>query len=218
VIARALALALAAGLVLAAIAAADVNDPKTKISKADQAAAAAAVLRFGDLGPAWTGGAETPNSIKIPKCPANQPHYSDLTLTGHAESGLSLATQGVDVDTDAEVFESKAQVSKLVSRVITPALGGCLRYDLVNSIGRTATVGLMTKEKVPAVGDHVGLFRLALSLESGGKTVHVLSDYLFLSSGRTQFFVNIVAPANVASELPALESHIAKTLALRGSK
>jgi hypothetical protein len=66
------------------------------------------------------------------------------------------------------------------------------------------------------VGDHVGLFRLSLTLKSGGKTVRVLSDYLFLSNGRTQFFVNIVAPANVESELPALESHIAKTLALRG--
>ncbi len=176
------------------------------------------MLRAGDLGPAWTGGPETPKSVKIPICPANQPRYSDLTITGHAESGLSLATQGVDVDTDAEVFKSKAQVSKLFSRVVTPALGGCLRYDLVNSIGRTATVGLMTKEPVPAVGDHVGLFRLDLTLKSGGKTVHVLSDYLFLSSGRTQFFVNIVAPANVASELPALESHIAKMLALRGSK
>ncbi len=217
-IARALVLTLAACLILAAIAVADVNDPKTKLTKADQAAAAAAVLRLSDLGPAWTGGAETPNSVKIPICPANQPHYSDLTLTGHAESGLTLASQGVDIDTDVELFKSKAQVSKLVSRIVTPALGGCLRYDLVNSIGRAATVGLMTKQKVPAVGDHVGLFRLALSLKSGGKTVHVLSDYLFLSSGRTQFFVNIVAPENVSSELPGLESRIAKMLALRGSK
>ncbi len=217
-IVRALAIGLAAGLVFAAIAAADVNDPRTKLTKAGQASAAAAVLRVGDLGPAWTGGPETPNSVKIPICPANQAHNGDLTLTGHAESGLTLATQGVDIDTDVELFESKAQVSKLVSRIVTPALGGCLRYDLVNSIGRAATVGLMTKEHVPAVGDHVGLFRLALSLKSGGKTVHVLSDYLFLSSGRTQFFVNIVAPVNVASELPGLESRIAKTLALRGSK
>jgi hypothetical protein len=216
VIARSLVVALATALVFAAIAAADVSDPKTRISTADQAAAAAAVLRLGDLGPAWTGGAETPKSIKIPICPANQPSYRDLTITGHAESGLTLAGQGVDVDTDAEIFKSKAQVSKLVSRVITPALGGCLRYDLVNSIGRAATIGLMTKEHAPAVGDHIGLFRLDLALKSGGKTVHVLSDYLFLSSGRTQFFVNIVAPENVANELPALERRIANTLALRG--
>jgi hypothetical protein len=214
---RALLAAVVAGLAVTAIAAADVNDPKTRITKADQAHAAAAVLRLSDLGAAWTGGPEKPNSVKIPVCPSNQPHYNDLTITGHAESGFALDTQGVDIDTDVEVFKSKAQVSKLISRVITPALGGCLRYDLVNSIGRSATVGLMTKQPVPAVGDRVGLFRLSLSLKSGGKTVKVLSDYLFLSNGRIQFFVNIVAPANVEDELPALESRIAKTLALRGT-
>ena len=54
--------------------AADSTDPKVKITKADQARAAAAVLRFSDLGPAWSGRAEKPKSLKIPICPANQPN------------------------------------------------------------------------------------------------------------------------------------------------
>ncbi len=213
---RPVLVALVAVLVVTASAAADANDPKTKIAKADQAHAAAATLRFSDLGPAWSGGAETPNSLKIPLCPANPPNYSALTITGHAESGLSLATEGVDVDTDVEVFKSKAQVAALVSKMLGPALGSCLRYDLVNSIGKAAAVGAMTKEPVAKVGDSASLYRLSLSLKSGGKTVHVLSDYLFLSSGRTQFFVNVVAPASVAGQLAGLENNIAKTLAARG--
>ena len=216
---RALAIGARRGLVFAAIAAADVNDPKTKLTKADQAAAAAAVLRLGDLGPAWTGGPETPNSIKIPICPANQPRYGDLTLTGHAESGLTLAAQGVDVDTDAELFKSKAQVSKLVSRVDHP---GARRLPALRprELDRQGRDGRADDEgaRRPLSAIMSGSSGSHLTLKSGGKTVHVLSDYLFLSSGRTQFFVNIVAPVNVANELPALESRIAKTLALRGRK
>ena len=93
------------------------------------------MLRFTDLGPAWSGGAEKPTSLKIPICPANQPNNSDLTITGHAESVLTLESAGLQVDTDVVVFKTPTQVTKLVERILQPTLADCLEYDLLKSVG-----------------------------------------------------------------------------------
>src|SRR6266540_561802 len=78
-----LAVSLAA-VVVASAAARDPWDPHLKFTKADQAAAKAAVLRQDDLGQGWTGGPQGSPSFKAPTCPAQRPNDGDLTLTGHA--------------------------------------------------------------------------------------------------------------------------------------
>jgi hypothetical protein len=205
---------LATGLVVAALAAAaDSTDPKTKTTKAGQAAANAAVLKVTDLGPAWSGGAEKPVSLKIPICPGNQPNDSDLTITGHAESVFTLESSGLQIDSDALVFKTPAQVTKLVARTMGKALMGCLEYNLVKSLGTSADVQKATQLRVAKAGDHVLLYRVPLKVKSGTQTVRVYNDFLFLSKGRTQLFVSLVAPSSLDDQLPALENRIAKTLA-----
>ena len=113
---RAVAVALASALALAAAAAAAAPDPKVHLTKADQAIAKASLLRFSDLGAAWSGGAVKPQSLKIPLCPADQPNDSDLVITGHAESTLALASQGLQVDADVEILQTARQVETLASR------------------------------------------------------------------------------------------------------
>ena len=212
---RLLAVAGAALVVASAALAADSTDPKIKLSKADQALAAKLVLRFTDLGAAWSGGAEKPSSLKIPVCPSNQPNDSDLTITGHAESRLNLQTAATQVDTDVLIFKSAKQVAKLVSRVIeSPSISDCLRYDLIKSVGgQGVTIVGVSQVPVAKAGDHSALYRVTLSVKSGSKTVPVFSDFLYVSQGRAQYFVNIVAPGAIRSELPALENRIAKRLA-----
>jgi hypothetical protein len=215
---RALGAVVAAALLVAASAvAADSTDPKIRLSKADQAMASKLVLRFTDLGPAWSGGAEKPRSLKIPVCPSNQPNDSDLTVTGHAESGLNLTSAATQVDTDVLIFKSAKQVGKLVSRVIeSPSLGDCLRYDLIKSVGaQGVTIVGVSQVPVAKAGDHSALFRVTLSVKSGSKTVPVYSDFLYVSKGRAQYFVNIVAPASIKTELPSLENGIAEKLAAK---
>jgi hypothetical protein len=215
---RALGAVVAAALLVAASAvAADSTDPKIRLSKADQAMASKLVLRFTDLGPAWSGGAEKPTSLKIPVCPSNQPNDSDLTVTGHAESGLNLTSAATQVDTDVLIFKSAKQVGKLVSRVIeSPSLGDCLRYDLIKSVGaQGVTIVGVSQVPVAKAGDHSALFRVTLSVKSGSKTVPVYSDFLYVSKGRAQYFVNIVAPGSIKTELPSLENGIAKKLAAK---
>jgi hypothetical protein len=214
---RLLAAAAAALVVTSAALAADSTDPKIKLTKADQALAAKLVLRFTDLGAAWSGGAEKPSSLKIPVCPSNQPNNSDLTVTGHAESGLNLQTAATQIDTDVLIFKSAKQVAKLVSRVIdSPSVSDCLRYDLIKSVGgQGVTIVGVSRVPVAKAGDHSVLYRVTLSVKSGSKTVPVFSDFLYLSEGRAQYFVNIVAPGAIKSELPSLENRIAKRLAAK---
>jgi hypothetical protein len=213
--------ALAAALLVAAVAAAaDSTDPKVKLTKADQALAAKLVLRTTDLGPAWAGGAEKPTSLKIPICPSNQPNNSDLIVTGHAESGLNLQTAATQVDTDVLIFKNAKQAAKLVKRVLeSPAIGDCLRYDLLKSVGgQGVTIVGVSRVKVAKAGDHSALFRVTLSVKSGSTTVPVYSDFLYVSQGRAQYFVNIVAPGAIKSELPSLENGIAKKLAAKAKR
>jgi hypothetical protein len=212
---RALLLAGLAALAATAAAAADSTDPRTKITKTDQAHATASLLRFSDLGPAWSGAGETPSTLKIPVCPGDQPNNSDLTLTGHAESYLELKSAGLQIDTDVEIFKSARQVNALFKRMVTPLLSACLKYDLLKSLGASsASVGSVTLLRLQRVGAHSSDYRV--SVKYGGHPV--VSDYIFVSQGRTQFFVNVVAPGPLTSQLLALEDRIAATLAGRAVK
>jgi opacity protein-like surface antigen len=210
-----LLLAALAALVGAAVAAADATDPKTKITQADQVHATASLLKFSDLGPAWSGAGETPVSLKIPVCPGDQANNSDLTLTGHAESYLELKSEGLQIDTDVEIFKSAGEVNTLFKRMVTPLLSACLKYDLLKSLGTAgATIGNVTLLKLQKAGAHSSDYRV--SLKYSGHPV--VSDYIFVSQGRTQFFVNVVAPGPLTSQLLALEDRIAATLAARAVK
>ena len=44
----------------------------------------------------------------------------------------------------------------------------------------------------------------------------VYSDFLYVSKGRTHYFVNVVAPGATKTQLPSLENGIAKLLAAQG--
>jgi hypothetical protein len=213
-----LAACLAALVVAAAATAADSTDPKVKLTKADQRIAAASVLRFSDLGAAWTGGATKPQNLKIPVCPANQPNNSDVVITGHAESLLSLQSEGIQVDSDVLVLKTAKQADTLLTRMLKPTLGQCLAYDLQKSgvLGPGYSLGTITQLPAPRVGDNATILRVPVTVESGGRKVAVYADYIFVTKGRTQFFVNLIAPSNLGSGLTGLESHIAKTLAARG--
>ena len=161
-----------------------------KISTADQEVAAASVLRFTDLGAAWSGGPRS-RRPQDPGVPSNQPNNTDLTITGHAESLLQLESQGLQVDTDVLVFKNAAQAKKLVERMLKPTLGECLVYDLEKSGGSArATRSALQQLPAPKVADNATIFRVPVNVKSGGQKVAVFSDYIFVSQGRTQFFVN----------------------------
>jgi len=216
---RAICAALAVSLVAAAAAAADPLDPKTKIVAADQAAAVAALLTRADLGSGWAGGEITPTSLKAPRCPALQPSFHDLTLTGHAEASFSLASAGWQIDSDVTILKTAQQVATQYKRLLQPSLGTCIRYDIEKSTGATSSIhlGSTRRLKFPKFAGATvsALYRVPITVGSGKGASVVYDDTMFLSKSRTQFWLNFVAPSSDEVTLELREQEIAKTLLKR---
>jgi hypothetical protein len=205
-----------AAIAVPAAAAKDPWDPNTKIRPADQAAAARVVVTRDDLGAGWTGGARKPTSFKAPTCPAQRPNDGDLTITGHAESLLTNGNGGIQIDTDVEVFPTEKQAQARFTRFLQPKLFNCLRYDLAKSVGGTGMTFLKTSRlEFAKVADRTAAFRVPVAVKVSGKTVTVDSDYLFLGVGRSQVYVNVIAPSVQEAQLPQFELRLAKLLVKR---
>jgi hypothetical protein len=204
-------------LCFAGSALADPLDPKEQFTRKDQARAAAVVLTRTDLGPAWTGGARKPTSFKAPRCPAYSPNQHDLVVTGHAESLFRNGTGGIQVDSDAEVFRSEKQARTRFARILQPKLGACLRYDLLKGIPRGSGIIILQAKRLQfaQVAPRTALYRVPLLAKTGKQTATVYSDFLFLNSGRTQVYMNVIANASLETQLKAFELRLAKAVAKR---
>jgi hypothetical protein len=213
---RAIVLAIVAGLALASAALADPLDPKVKLSPADQKRAKAAVLVQADLGPGWVGGTSaTPSSLKAPVCPSLRPDYSKLTLTGHAESVFNNGNGGFQVVSDVEVWKTKAQAEQHLNALLQPKLPTCIKYSLLKSLGGDPQYVLLPvqRQKIANLGDVTVHYRLPVGIKS--KQVAVFSDYIFMRKGRTEIYLNVVAPAANEKQLTAFGTRIARALIKR---
>lgn len=207
------AAALLAGVLAGVASGRDPWDPRTTIRKADQTKAAATVLTKDDLGGGWAGGARKPTSFKAPTCPAQRPNDGDLTLTGHAESVFSNGNGGIQIDSDIEVFPTVKQAKARFVRFMQAKLFTCLKYDLAKSLGASGITLLKpTRLDLPKSAERFGAFRVPIAVKSGSGTVTVDADFLYLGVGRSQIYVNVVAPSVQEAQLPEFERRLAKLL------
>jgi hypothetical protein len=214
---KALCGAAAVALVTTAVALGDPLDPQTKIVKSDQAAASAALLTRADLGSGWAGGPTTPTNLKAPRCPALEPTFHDLTLTGHAEAFFHLDSAGWQIDSDVTVLKTAKQVATQYKRLFKPGLVTCIRYDVLKSTGSdpNAHLGSAVRLTFPRVGDTTAAFRTSIFYKVGKQTVLIYDDTIFLAKNRTQFWLNLVAPSTDSATLSLRERQIARTLVSR---
>jgi hypothetical protein len=212
-----LAASVLAGMVVALADARDPWDPRTKIRRADQVKARATVLTRADLGAGWSGGARKPTSLKAPTCPAQRPNDGDLTLTAHAESVFSNGNGGIQVASDVEVFPTEAQAKARFVRFMQPKLFTCLKYDLAKSLGGAVGITFLkpTRLDFPKLAERTGAFRVPIAVKSGSQTVTVDADFIFLGVGRSQIYVNVIAPSVQEAQLPGFEQRVAKLLVKR---
>jgi hypothetical protein len=197
-------------LVFAGTAVADPLDPKVKSNVLDEAYAARAVVSRADLGNAWNGGKVNNPSLKQPVCPALRPNLSDLTLTGHAETAFDNGNGGVQVSSDVEVWKTKAQMRTHFARLLKPKVTECLRYNLRKSGLDASTIRTVTETPFPKLAPITAHFRVTVKVPQG--TIFI--DYLYLGKGRTQVYLNFVAPSIVRG-LTALEQRIARAVLKR---
>jgi hypothetical protein len=212
--------AVLAGVVATAAAGArDPWDPHTKIRAADQAKAKATLLTRADLGAGWNGGARQPTSFKAPTCPAQRPNDGDLTITGHAESLFSNGNGGIQIDSDVEIFPTAAQAKARFVRFLQSKLFTCLKYDLAKSLGGGAGMTFLkpTRLDFPKIAERTGAFRVPIAVKSGSQTVTVDADFIYLGVGRSQIYVNVIAPSVQEDQLPGFELRVAKLLVKRAS-
>src|SRR5579862_1932502 len=210
---RAVPAAVAVALMAVSVATADPLDPKTKLNAADGAAAKAALLTKSDLGSGWTPGPTVAN-LKMPRCPALQPSFADLTLTAHTEADFFLESAGWQIDTDVTILKTAKQVATEYKRLFQPGLTTCIKYDVLKSTGSDPNIKLGFTKRVafPKLGTVAALYRTTIFDKVGKQTVAVLDDTIFLSKGRTQFWLNFVAPSTDQTALQLREQEIAKTL------
>ena len=215
---RALAAVIVAALVSAAVAAAaDSTDPKVedhegrpglrvRLDAPVHRPRARLGRRRGEAG-----------SLKIPVCPSNQPNNSDLTITGHAESSLTLDSAAIQVDTDVLVFKNAGQVSKLVKRTSsTRPSSDCLRYDLIKSVGgQGVTVVGVSQLPVAKAGDHSALYRVTLAVKVGVEVRAGLQRLPLRVAGARAVLREHRRPGLAQARAAGLENGIAKKLAAR---
>jgi hypothetical protein len=205
-----------AALALAGAALADPLDPKQKLNAADQARAKAALLKQSDLGAAWNDhSTATPSSLKAPICPSLRPDYSKLTITGHQESVFDNGNGGVQIVSDVEVWKNEKQATQHMNALLKPALPKCIKYSLLKSVGGSAILFPVKTRKLGKFADVSVSYRAPVGFKVNGKIQSVISDFVFVRKGRTEIYLNVVAPSSAEEQLTALETRLARALVQR---
>jgi len=205
-----------AALALAGAALGDPLDPNVKIVPRDQAAAGATLLRRADLGAGWKGGPTSNPSLKAPVCPSLRPDYSKLTITGHTESRFDNGNGGFQVAADVEVWRTAAQAARHMGALLQPKLPKCIRYSIAKSLGTTnVTLLPVQRQKIAQLADSTVHFRAPIGVKSGNQRFTVLSDFLLMRKGRTEIYLNVIAPSTDERQVTSFVNRVARLLVKR---
>jgi hypothetical protein len=216
---RATVVALCALAFATAAAASTSDDGKQQIrlTSADNAAARHVVLRKADFGgvTGWSGGAKKPDlSSSGPRCANFHPKYSDLVLTGIAES--EFQNSGVYIDDEVQMLKTAPMVRLDWQRSVrAPGLLPCLRTYLAKSAPANAKVRGIQKLAFPRVAQYTAAFRLVLDVTAGGNTASMLLDLLLVARGRTEITLTTVAPYEARAPIKSAEERLARGLVSR---
>jgi hypothetical protein len=186
-----------------------------RITSADQARAASALLRPTDLGAGWIGGQVKASSLAPPSCPGFNPKASDLVITGHANARYTFR-QIVELDQDVRVLQSAEDVRTDFARSISPALGRCLAHQLSND-PRISSVSV-TRIPFPPVGAVSAVYRAELGVKHHRGVGRAVCDYVYIGEGRMEFEFTVLAPAATGEQLTHFESSLAQTLLKRAAR
>jgi hypothetical protein len=187
-----------------------------RTTKADTAAARAAMLTKRDLGsPAdWKGGFEKPTFSPSLHCKGYHPRLSDLVITGAAKA--RYRQPGLEVGSDAEVFRS-AEMMRLdwLRSAGSPKFLGCFRETL----RRTATSGkrLVSFEQIPfpRLGAYSAAYRMLIDVKTPNGTARVVVDIVGIAQGRTEVTLGTTMPLTSVTAIFPNELVWAKQLLAR---
>ena len=195
---RSVAIAFALVLVTSGAALASGGDPQKKITAADQARAKAMLLRKSDLAPGFKVDRSSGGDTSF-DCPALD--ESDLTWTGHAESGFSAGA--AFAQSEAQVYESESDASEAWKRDTSKAGLACLKAALRRDFAKQ---GLALKSfrplAFPRLSDKSAAYRMVVSGQSQGTSVPVYFDTVVLLHSRAEV---LIGPGSALTPPPRAE-------------
>jgi hypothetical protein len=184
-----------AALVVAVVAVApalarDPLDEQRKLTKADNALAAAAVLRGSDL-PA--GFVRTPSSKDNSdfSCGVKQPDLSAFTVTGESVRDFEDKTRLVGVVAGVQIFKSASDARADFIRGALPTFKKCLERILASQKARVTSSSF---SKQSGVGERAVRYSVVGAVKSANGDVLLHADFLVAQQGRAQTFLFTIAP------------------------
>jgi len=193
------------------------DNPTVRIDPSDQAWATQSLLRSSDLGFGWHGGPTKPTKLAGPACPGFDPKVSDLVVTGHANAIFQNPRAGGQVALDTQVLQSAANVRTDFARTIQPELADCLAYQLKRS--GPGIVGVKVERiDFPTIGALNAAYRGTITVKTRNSTAKVISDFVFIGDGRSEYSLNVVAPARYLKVLVGFEADMARIFVKRGAR
>jgi hypothetical protein len=204
----ALALASAAGVF------AGDGKQQIKLTKRDQAAARATVLRRTDLGSNWQGGPVKPDLSSTPNCPNFHPKVSDLVVTGAAQT--TFQRRSLEFSSVAEVLKTRRMVRLDWRRSVVPrAAVLCLRRTLAQGLPAGARIESFARLPFPRVGTRSSGFRGVVRIDALARTTRLVTDIVITYRSRTEITLNAAGPASAAHPISAAEARLARLLVSR---
>lgn len=202
------------GLVPVAAASAPPNKAQIRLNAADQAAARAAVLRRGDLGPGWAGGATKPDLTSTFSCPGYKPKQSDLVLTGAAET--DFRHPGLQLRSSAQVLKTRSMVARDWKRtVVDPRAFPCTRHLLTKQLTSNERLVSLRKLAFPRLARYAAAYRVLITVRTQGHKVLVLVDIVLVGRSRTELTLTVTGPAAARTSISQAEVRLARGLLAR---
>lgn len=207
---RALALALAVGLVTAGAAWADHQEPQKRLTRTDNARARAMVLRQADL-PGFSAQPASGEDVHVSCAPSVS--ESDLTLTGEAEARVFTAGPAI-VSSAAQVYASSADANASWRRSVSAAGVRC-GAELVRRTFVRQGIRLASFRKIPfpRVAERTVAYRIRLSVETGQGAVALYVDLVALQHSRAHASILLGVPFDPVDR--AVELRLARLIAGR---
>jgi hypothetical protein len=198
---RLVAVSLLVSLVAAGNAWAEHQDPRQRLTRADNSRARAMLLRQSDL-PGFTAQPATGDDVHV-DC-ARSVSESDLTLTGEAEGRVFAAGPAV-VSSAAQIYRSRADANTSWRRSTSSAGVRCAATLVRRTFARQG-VRLVSLRKIafPRIAERTVAYRIRLSLATGQGTVDLYVDLVALQHGRAHATVLLgtpLAPVDRAAEV-----------------
>jgi hypothetical protein len=191
------------------------NREQVHLNSADQMAARGAILRRGDLGSGWTGGARKPKPPSSVSCPGYEPKQSDLVLTGAAEAVFRHT--GLVVQSDAQVLKTRAMVALDWQRSVADRRAlACVRHVLAKQLPSNEQLVSFGPLAFPRLAKYTVAERGLVRVSVQGRSVLVLIDVVSVARSRTELTLIVEAPAATAQgAVSAAELRLARTLVAR---